>query len=220
MTQIKHKEVWLTIYTVTVWLLFFNQSWCFPLVGAWLLGRNRVNVCTAQQLNHLTSGRKCQGQHICYFLTALLNPHKRLKQLLFTQSVCQRKRANIFRAERKDERWELKRGWVLHCAGKAAKIHYLSVLYLFHMLLLSNLSLQILDSENKQMDQSCRLLQPNAPLQTPQSHTAAVLPRGWGQKYMDEWMYKKTYGQEEFNKVANSPSRSTWNHASLILSAF
>lgn len=42
--------------------------------------------------------------------------------------------------------------------GESAKIHYLSVLYLFHMLLLSNLSLQILDSENKQMDQSCCLV--------------------------------------------------------------
>lgn len=56
------------------------------------------------------------------------------------------------------------------------------------MLLLSNLSLQILDSENKQMDQSSRLLQPNALLQTPQRHAAAVLPRGWGQKYTDGWI--------------------------------
>lgn len=47
----------------------------------------------------------------------------------------------------------------LCCVREAAKIHYLSVLYLFHMLLLSNLSLQILDSENKQMDQSRRTLQ-------------------------------------------------------------
>lgn len=38
--------------------------------------------------------------------------------------------------------------------GEAAKIHYLSVLYLSHMLLLSNLSPQILDSENKQRDHS------------------------------------------------------------------
>lgn len=76
----------------------------------------------------------------------------------------------------------MERGWVLCCAEEAAKIHYLSVLYLFHMLLLSNLSLQILDSENKQRDQSSRSLQANVPLQTPQRRTAAALPTGWRQK--------------------------------------
>lgn len=45
-------------------------------------------------------------------------------------------------------------GWDGKRIGEAAKIHYLSVLYLSHMLLLSNLSPQILDSENKQRDHS------------------------------------------------------------------
>lgn len=52
---------------------------------------------------------------------------------------------------------------------EAAKIHYLSVLYLSHMLLLSNLSLQILDSENKQRDQSRRSLQDAAVQRCPQA---------------------------------------------------
>lgn len=43
-------------------------------------------------------------------------------------------------------------------AEESPKIHYLNVLYLFHMPLLSNPSLQIPDSENKQMDQSCCFL--------------------------------------------------------------
>lgn len=50
------------------------------------------------------------------------------------------------------------------------------------MLLLSNLSLQILDSENKQRDQSSRSLHANVSLQTPQRRTAAALPPGWQQK--------------------------------------
>lgn len=122
-----------------------------------------------------------------------LHPLKQLGLLLLSECVFfggKKRATNIFWAERKEERWEMERGCFFCCAGEAAKIHYLSVLYLFHMLLFSNLSLQILDWENKQKDQSSRLLQPNVPLQTPQRHTAAALSRGHVQECskMERWM--------------------------------
>lgn len=65
-------------------------------------------------------------------------------------------------------------GWDGKRIGEAAKTHYLSVLYLFHMLLLSNLSPQIPDSENKQRDQS-------GPSPRLRRRVAAASPRGWVQ---------------------------------------
>lgn len=96
------------------------------------------------------------------------------------------RRENIFSAKRREENCLLERGWILWDHGEFARIHYLSVLYLFHMLLLPNLSLQILDLENKQMDQLCCLLPMH--LQTAQRCNAAVLPSGWKKKF--RWRYK------------------------------
>lgn len=93
-------------------------------------------------------------------LTAPVQAHPPSSQTAWASSVLsvcykeEKRTTNIFWAERKEERGEMERGWVLCRVREAARIHYLRVLYLFHMLLLSNLSLQIMDSENKQMDQS------------------------------------------------------------------
>lgn len=61
-----------------------------------------------------------------------------------------------------------------------ARIHYLSVLYLFHMLLFSNLSLQIPDSENKRMDQSC-----GSAVSEQHRHSAAQRMRAKIQPWLD-----------------------------------
>lgn len=187
-----------------------------------------------------------QRPRFCSFLTAFLQANAFILEnsWSFFPSQWEKKterKTNIFRAERKEERREMERGWVLCCAGEAAKIHYLSVLYLFHMLLLSNLSLQILNSENKQRDQSSRSLQANVPLQTPQRRTAAALPAGRRQKCREtragrmidgwtaEWMvldYQKSSWRNlrTEDRVANSTFCSVGSSAlapaSLILSAF
>ena len=152
------------------------------------------SICTTLHIQQLESTLKPKAKvwllHSSFVILLQANGSIHIKSwcLLSPHEVSEKGPTNTFRAERKEERWEMERGWVLRCVGEAARIHYLSVLYLFHMLLLSNLSLQIQDSENKQMDQSCRLLPLNAPLQTPQRHTAAALPRGQGQKCSDGWM--------------------------------
>lgn len=61
------------------------------------------------------------------------------------------------------------------------------------MLLLSNLSLQILDSKNKQRDQSSRLLQANVSRKTPLQHCPEAENRSTGRYgWMDGWMAHRT----------------------------
>lgn len=91
------------------------------------------------------------------------------------------------------------------------------------MLLLSNLSLQILDSEKQTNGSVSRWLQPKVPRQTPEKHTAAVLPRGWGQKCRGGWV-KTQLDSQSNDTVGNSTSCSVGSSSldlgSLILSAF